>query len=111
MKAAIEAVCSGESGINHAAVDHGIPLTTLKNRISGKVKKDYTGPERYLNEGEEKELATFLKGCASIGYGKTRRDVITIAETCAKHKGCLRKEKISQGWWRKFVNKQGDLSS
>ena len=110
MKAAIEAVRSGESGINRAAVDHGIPSTTLKNRISGRVKKDSTGPDRYLTDSEEKELSTFLKSCASLGYGKTRRDVMNIAETYAKRKRLLRKDKISQGWWREFIKRQGDLS-
>ena len=60
---------SGESGINRAAVDHGIPSTTLKNRISGSIKNDSTGLDRYLTDSEEKELSTFLKNCV---YGKTR---------------------------------------
>ena len=37
MIAAMEAVETGESGINRAAVDHGVPKTTLKNRLSGRV--------------------------------------------------------------------------
>jgi len=35
MKKAIEAVRSGKSGVNRAAADHGIPATTLKDRLSG----------------------------------------------------------------------------
>ena len=37
MKKAIEAVETGESGVNRAALGHGIPKSTLKDRISGRV--------------------------------------------------------------------------
>ena len=60
MKAAIEAVNSGEIGIIHTAVDHGIPSTTLKNRISGRVKKDSTGPYRCFTDSEEKKLSIYF---------------------------------------------------
>ena len=57
---AMEAVETGESGINRAAVDHGVPKTTLKNRLSGRVKHGKKpGPECYLNE-EEKELRSII---------------------------------------------------
>jgi len=45
-----------------------------------------------------------------MGYGKMRKEVMSIAETQAKRKGVLRKDKISSLWWRKFSNRQGDLS-
>ena len=80
--------------------DHGIPATTLKDRLSGRVKENcHPGPSRYLTENEENELSTFVKDCASIGYGKTRQEVMRIVETHAKEKGLLRKDNISQGWW------------
>ena len=68
--------------INQAALDHGVPHTTLKDRLSGRVKHgDKPGPKQYLNSEEETELATCLKICASVGYGKTRRDVMGIAQS------------------------------
>ena len=76
---AIEAVKSRKSGVNRAARDHGIPATTLKDRLSGRVKENcHPGPSRYLTENEENELSTFVKDCASIGYGKTRQEVMRI---------------------------------
>ena len=111
MEMAINAVKSGKSGINRAAKDHGVPPTTLKDRLSGRVQKNTNpGPSRYLNDKEEKELSTFVKNCATIGYGKTRKEVMRIAESHAKGKGLLRKDKITQGWWRNFVERQGNLS-
>ena len=55
--------------INQAALDHGMPPTTLKDRLSGRVKHgDKPGPKQYLNSEGETELATFLKTFVSVGY-------------------------------------------
>lgn len=93
----MKAVESG-SGINQAARDHGVPKTTLKDRVSGKVQHGQKpGPKAYLSSSEERELGTFLKECAGIGYGKTRRDVMSIAQSVAEEKGVLRKCRITHG--------------
>ena len=106
MQAAIDAVKSG-SGINRAALDHGVPPSTLKDRIGGRVVHGTKpGPASYLSGKEEKDLAVFLKDCAAVGYGKTRRDVMNIAQGVAKEKGLLRGVRISQGWWRRFLERQ-----
>jgi len=63
-----------------------------------------------LDKEEEKELSVFLKQSAAIGYAKTRREVMCIAQSIAKEKNVLRKDKITHGWWKKFVERQGDLS-
>jgi len=57
MKKAIEAVrFKKKNGVNRAAADHGIPATTLKDRLSGRTKENsHSGPSRYLNENEENE--------------------------------------------------------
>ena len=89
MEAAIKAAKSG-SGVNRAAIDHGIPPTTLKDRLSGKVKQENSGRPRYLNKEEETKLSNFLKQCSSVGLGKTRQDVMKIAERVAKQKELLR---------------------
>ena len=59
---------------------------------------------------EEKIFATLLKHCAKVGYGKTRKEVMAIAEGVACDKNALREGKISQGWLRTFIDRQGDLS-
>ena len=98
-------------GVNRAAHDHGVPSSTLKDRLSGKVVHGTKpGPKPYLNSTEEKELGTFLKECAGIGYGKTRRDVMHIAESVTKEKGVLKKAHKTHGWWSCYIQRQGDLS-
>ena len=51
-----------------------------------------------------------MKHCAKYGDGKTRRDVLSNVETAALEKGVLRSSRISQGWWRPFLERQRDLS-
>jgi len=111
MVAAMNAVKHGEMGLNEAATAHDIPKTTLKDRISGRVTHGINpGPRQCLDKNEEKELSTFLKDYAAIGYGKTRREVMCIAQSAAMENGVLRKDRITLGWWQKFVQRQGDLS-
>ena len=63
-------------------LDHRVPSTTLNNRINGKVQHGLKpGPRPFLNRTEDRKLGVFLKECAGIGYGKTRRDVTqSVAE-------------------------------
>jgi len=54
-----------------AAVKHGVPRSTLNDRLSGRVIHDTKpGPKPYLTTAEEKELAEQLIEAASLGYGK-----------------------------------------
>ena len=78
----MKAVASGECGINKAVLDYGVPCTTLKDRLSGRVEHGRKpGPTPYLSAIEEKELRKFRKSCAS--YVKTRKDVMHIPEDVA----------------------------
>ena len=110
MVAAIKAVEGGDP-VSQAARDHGVPKTTFFDRISGRVTHGtQPGPRPYLSKDEEKELATHLKHCAKVGYGRTRRDVLTLVQTAVSEKGMLRSDRISQGWWHRFLQRQKDLS-
>ena len=48
------------------------------------------GPRPYLSLDEEKEFGSFLKSCANVGYGKTRRDVMHIVQSAVAKKGLLK---------------------
>jgi len=97
MISVMKAVQTGVMGVNEAAIKHGVPKTTLKDRLNnGVTHGTKSGPKQYLNN-EEEELAEFQKDSAAVGYGKTRIEVMNIAESLAKKKGTLRKDKISPG--------------
>ena len=107
---AMKAVQDG-SPITTAARVHGVPKTSLHNRIKGRVVHGVKpGPKPYLSVEEETELAEFAIEAASVGCGQTRKQIMTIAENVAKDKGILRKDRISQGWYEKFMKRQTYLS-
>ena len=81
MENTIEGVKSGKTSCHRP----WCPMNTLKDRISGRVEhKANPSPSRYLNENEEKEFADFLIRTSAVGYGRSRRDVMNIAEAIAK---------------------------
>jgi len=45
-----------------------------------------------------------------VGYGKMRKQALAIVEGVACDKEVLKKDKISSGWWRKFLERQDDLT-
>ena len=67
------------------------------------------GPAKYLNNEEEHALADHLIQAAESGYGKTRKQVKSIVENVAREKN-LRSECVSDGWWRRFMERQPQLS-
>lgn len=95
MEAAMEQVRKEMMSMNKAAKFHGVPATTLKDRMSGKaVHGRKPGRKRYLNDGEEDALIEHLLEAASIGYGKTRSEVKFVAEIMAVEKKILLKDKL-----------------
>ena len=103
MMAAINTVSKGCS-INRAAVEHRVPRSTLQDKISGKVQHGIRpGPKPYLNKLEEGNLVKFLEVVSAVGYGKTRKQVMNIVESTAHDKGILKKQKINNGWFRRFI--------
>ena len=65
--------------IRCAAEEYDVPRSTLGDRISGRVVPGSTsGPPKYLSTQEEEELVQFLIDCASIGYPRSRLEVIAM---------------------------------
>ena len=70
-----------------AAQKHGIPRSTLYNCINRKVDRgDKPGPKQLLSAAEE-EFSSFLIEVAQAGYGKTRKEVRSVAGMVAVDKG------------------------
>ena len=110
MVAAMKAVGNGNT-IRKAAMEHGVPRTTLQDRITGRVEHGCKpGAKPYLNKLGESNLANFLEIVSGIGYGKTKKQVKVMVEKTARDKDVLRKRKISDGWFRRFIERQPQLS-
>ena len=84
MVSAIAASKTGMISINKAADLHGVPLTSLKDRLSDKtVHGTNPSPKHYLSTEEESVFVDHLVHVAQIGYGKTSKQV---KEKVAKEK-------------------------
>ena len=110
MVSALEAVKSGMS-VLRAATLYDVPKSTLRDRVNGRVKHgEKPGPNTYLSSAEEEELTSFLMEVAKIGYGKTRTEVKHLVEAVAREKEVLRGTKITDGWFRRFLERRPNLS-
>ena len=58
---------------------------------------------------EETVLGEFIEVVGQIGYGKTRKQIKNIAESVARDKGILKRSRISDGWFRRFLQRQPNL--
>ena len=111
MESAMKSVTDENTPILQAAKKHGVPKSTLHDRISGKVSHgDKPGPKPLLSSIEESEFANFLVEVAQAEYGKTRKEVQYIAGNIAVDKGKKDTPSISYGWFQKFFQRQPQLS-
>ena len=83
-----ETVKKGEMSLIQASEVFGVPISMLHDRITGKVLfGSHSGPRRFLSEKEEEELVVFLTHCATIGYPRSRKDVMNIVQATLVQKG------------------------
>ena len=110
MLGAMRAVTEG-MGINRAAVEFGLPKSTLKDRISGRVEHG-TNPGRvpYLSASEEQELVNYIITCADIGYPKRRHDVLSIVCKTLEEKNGAPVKFNGKGWWLRFMQRWPKLA-
>ena len=67
----LKVVHEGRMGVNRAALSYGVPCTTLKDRVAGRVLHGSNfGQQPYLTTEEEKELVDVLITSNKMGYGK-----------------------------------------
>ena len=100
---------SGQLSIRRAALQSNVPKSSLGDRVSGRVVPGATsGTPTYLTPTEENELVHFLLSCASIGYAKSRKEVIAIVQRILMAKGATKT--ISGGWWESFSHRHPNLS-
>ena len=81
MAKAINAVISKEMGVNKTAEQFDMPRTTLKDRISGRVKHGAKpGPPGFLTPEEDQELVDFLVECCKMGEWKNKEGSNILCE-------------------------------
>ena len=108
MQQALDAVQRGWS-IRRASEEYDVPRSTLGDRACGRVLPGaVSGPPKYLTTNEEEELVRFLLGCASIGYARSRKDVIAIVQRINESRGIT--NYVTNGWWESFCKRHPNLT-
>ena len=108
MEKAHEAVAAGKMCVQKAAEEYGVPKSTLHDRVSGKVALNArSSRKKLLTDEEEASLIEFLVGCASIGYAKSRSDVLAIAQQIARTRDPH--VEVTKGWWDSFRKRHPEI--
>ena len=107
---AISAVSQEKLSVRRAAMEFDVPKSTLHDHLVGKVVTGTNSePPKYLSEEEEAELEEFLVGCASLGFAKSRAQVLEIVQEVVQSKG-RHDVRVSHGWWESFHRRHPNIS-
>ena len=107
------AVKDRKMAVNRAAVTYGVPESTLRYRVQGRVNPESTksGPSPFFTSEEESLFADHLKKMASFGYGYIRSEVLTMATDYAVYLGkrCQEDKPLSLKWFYGFMGRWPEL--
>ena len=89
-----------------------MPRSTLNDKISGRVVQGTNpGPSPYLVAAEEIELSLFLIDTPKQAMEKLERTLKDwLRRIDAQDKGVLKTSKVTNGWFRRFLERQPTLS-
>ena len=108
IRRAIEAVEEKKMSIRRAAEEYGVPKSTLSNHLKGKYAECTKSARRLLSDEEEERLAAFLIGCGTVGYAKSRKEVLAIVQQILFSRGS--DQQVTKGWWDSFKSRQPQLT-
>ena len=98
--------------VHGAARRFNVPLTTLRDRVDGRVDVDSvsSGAPSLFTQEEEAFIVEHVKSMAEIGYGYTRAEVIHLASDYAIDVG-LRdaKKPLTTKWYYNFLKRWPEL--
>ena len=87
MREALKAVKLNENGLRQAAREFGVPVTTLKKRIHGKLPVNAKPGSHTVLTKEEEKLCIYCLNMCDMGYGLTVEEVRTVAYHIAQNSG------------------------
>ena len=106
---ALKSVQEGGVSVRRAAEEFSIPKSTFHDHLTGKVVAfGQSGPPKYLTDEEEEELEEFLSGCASVGFARSRQQVLELVQELVNRKGYA--VRVSHGWWDSYRRRHPNLT-
>ena len=111
MPRALEAVIVDHMSVRQASLRFNVPKSTLGDRVCGRVLPGtVSGLPKYLSAEEENELVRFLIQCFTIGYPKTRQNVVCLVQSILESRGTYIATDVTGGWWESFCRRHPDLA-
>ena len=108
MERALKDVVTDGLSVRRAALMYNVPKSTLGDRVSGHVQAGaISGPPRYLFCMEEGELARFIFHCGTIGYARSKSEILALVQRVLDCRGIDRT--VTHGWWESFQRRHPDL--
>lgn len=96
--------------VHKASKIFSVPETTLRDRISGRVRTLKSGPAPLLNVEEEGVLAAHFHALGSMGYHFSRAEVLEVASDYIISKGVRDKDNpLSHTWFYAFMTRWPEL--
>ena len=111
---AFKAVKEKNMPVQRAAREYGVPESTLRDRIKGKVglQKTRSGPAPVLGMKEENKLVEYLQLLTDFGYSFSRSDVINLATDFAVVLGKRDpSDTFTHQWYYSFLSRWPGLVS
>ena len=104
-------IITGKLSMRRAAIEYGIPRSTLSDRVTGKVMGPTvkSGPTRYLNDSEELELENFIIKMAKIGYAYSRKEIIQLVQEFIDKKKPHDNIVVTSGWWECYRRRHPNI--
>lgn len=112
MTNAYRAVLEQNVSVKRASITYGVPQTTLRQRVLGRINPDTTssGPSPVLSQEEEAIFVEHLKCMAQLGYGYTASELVSMASNYAVY---LQKRDAAhpfgRKWYRNFMKRWPEL--
>ncbi|XP_072179879.1 uncharacterized protein [Diadema setosum] len=115
LQEALKRVRLGELSQRQASVQYGIPRSTIFDKLSGRRPEEYCklGRAPYLTPAEEDRLAQWAIQMSRIGYGRTREQIMKMAQTIVTAEGRetpFTDNKPGKKWFAHFMKRNPTLS-
>ncbi|KAJ8305819.1 hypothetical protein KUTeg_016364 [Tegillarca granosa] len=113
LDSAYKAVKEDKISVHGAAKRFGVPVTTLRDRVDGRIHIDCctTGAPPLFTLDQEAAIFNHIKIMSEIGYGYTRSEVVDIASDYAIDLGLKeRGNDLSLKWYYGFMKRWPELS-
>ncbi|GFR74390.1 tigger transposable element-derived protein 6-like protein [Elysia marginata] len=112
VQAACQAVLVSKKGLREAARDHGVPPSTLRDRLKG--RKPFHEIERtVITTYEEERLVIWMKECARRGFGRTMNQVQRAVQSILNQRKAVTVSKDNlpgKKWVSLFLKRHKDVT-